>query len=237
MVVVTIFEMIIRTTTGFIVLYILCRILNKKLISQMTFFDYVAGITIGSIVASSILMKDVPVLIGMVGLILFCFYTFLSSLTAIKSFWGRKILEDEPTYLIKNGQVLEEGLKKVRLTMDSLLCGLRKKGFFYVDQVDTAILETDGIITVLAKPPHLTATQKDIFNIQANRGVPQAFIIDGQVLPNSLKMLGKDMDWVKQVLKDNNIPSIKEVFFAQIDQLGTIYIDKRMDKNTQLKFE
>jgi uncharacterized membrane protein YcaP (DUF421 family) len=233
----TIVEMIIRTTVGFIILYILCRLLNKKLISQMTFFDYVAGITIGSVVASSMLMKDVPIWVGMIGLILFCFYTFLSSIAAIKSLWGRKIFEDEPTYLIKEGQVLEEGLKKVRLTMDSLLCGLRKKGYFYVDQVETAILETDGTITVLAKPSYLPATQKDVFNIQTSRGVAQAFIIDGQLLPNSLKMLGKDLAWVMQILRENSIPSINEVFFAQIDQAGNIYIDKRMDQNIQLKYE
>lgn len=225
----TMIEMVIRTTVGFIILYILCRLLNKKLIAQMTFFDFVAGITIGSVVASSMLMKDVPVLIGMVGLILFCFYTFLSSLGAIKSFLGRKVLEDEPTYLIKNGEIYEEGLKKVRLTMDSLLTGLRKQGFFYIDQVETAYLETDGTITALAKPPYLNAMQKDVFNIQASRGISQAFIIDGQVLSSSLKLLGKDMTWVRQVLQSYNVTNIKDVFFAQVDELGNIYIDVRDD--------
>ncbi|RXI96454.1 DUF421 domain-containing protein [Anaerobacillus alkaliphilus] len=233
----SVLEMVIRTTTGFVILYTLCRILNKKLISQMTFFDYVSGITIGSVVASSMLMKDVPIFIGMFGLILFCFYTFLSSITAIKSLWGRKVLEDEPTYLIKNGQVLEDGLKKVRLTMNSLLTGLRKKGYFYVDQVETAVLETDGVITVLPKPQFAPATQQDVFNVNVSRGTAQAFIIDGQLLPNGLKAIEKDMAWVEQVLKEQNIPSIKEVFFAQVDQLGNIYIDKRMDKNINLKYE
>ncbi|WP_052144624.1 DUF421 domain-containing protein [Halalkalibacter okhensis] len=225
----TLYEMLIRTTIGFIILYVLCRMLNKKLIAQMTFFDFVAGITIGSVVASSMLMKDVPVLIGMFGLILFCFYTFLSSLGAIKSLLGRKVLEDEPTYLIKNGQVCEEGLKKVRLTMDSLLTGLRKKGFFYIDQVETAFLETDGTITALAKPPYLSAMQKDVFNIQASRGTAQAFIIDGQILSTSLKLLGKDTTWVRQVLQANNIANIQDVFFAQIDEQGNLYIDKKSD--------
>ncbi|WP_157800893.1 DUF421 domain-containing protein [Bacillus solitudinis] len=225
----TIFEMFIRTTVSFIILYILCRFLNKKLIAQMTFFDFVAGITIGSIVASSMLTKGTPVLVGMVGLVLFGFYSFLSSIGAIKSLFGRKILEDEPTYLIKNGQILEEGLKKVRLTMDGLSTGLRKKGFFYVDQVETAFMETDGTITALAKPPYLSAMQKDVFNIQASRGNAQAFIIDGQILSESLRMLGKDMDWVRTILQTNNIANIKEVFFAQIDEQGTIYIDKRHD--------
>lgn len=98
-------------------------------------------------------------------------------------------------------------------------------------------METDGTITVLAKPEYLFATQKDVFNIQASRGSAQAFIIDGQLLPNSLKMLGKDLAWVQQILQENSIPSIKEVFFAQIDQVGNIYIDKRMDQNTQLKYD
>ncbi|MBP3952484.1 DUF421 domain-containing protein [Bacillus suaedae] len=222
-------EMIIRTTVGFVVLYSLCRFLNKKLIAQMTFFDFVAGITIGSIVASSMLMKDIPVMIGMVGLILFCVYTFLSSIGAMKSIWGRKILEDEPTYLIKNGQVLEEGLKVVRLTMDGLLAGLRKKGFFYLDQVETALMETDGTITALAKPAYLNATQQDVFNVHSSRGNAQAFIVDGQVLTESLSLLNKDMTWVRDVLHLNNIANIKEVFFAQIDEQGTIYIDRRKD--------
>nr|WP_273841073.1 YetF domain-containing protein [Halalkalibacter alkalisediminis] len=126
----TVMEIIIRATVGFVVLYILCRLLNKKLIAQMNFFDFVAGITIGSIVASSMITKDVPVWIGMIGLILFCFYTFLTSVIAIKSLRGRKVLEDEETYLIQDGQVLEEGLKKVRLTIDGLLTSLRKKVFF-----------------------------------------------------------------------------------------------------------
>ncbi|QOR67958.1 DUF421 domain-containing protein [Cytobacillus suaedae] len=225
----TILEMVIRTTVGFITLYILCRVLNKKLIAQMTFFDFVAGITIGSVVASSMLMKDVPVYIGMIGLVLFCLYTFLSSIVAMKSLVGRKILEDEPTYLIKNGQVYEEGLKKVRLTMDSLLTGLRKKGFFYIDQVETAFLETDGTISAMAKPAYMNVTQKDINNIQMSRGTTQAFIIDGQVLKNSLSMLGKDMNWVQQVLTNNNITNIKDVFYAQIDEVGNVYIDKRND--------
>lgn len=226
---VTVLEMVIRATVGFIVLYILCRLLNKKLIAQMTFFDFVAGITIGSVVASSMLMKDVPVLVGMVGLILFCFYTFLTNVFGVKSLIGRKILEDEPTYLIKNGEILEDGLKKCRLTMDALLTGLRKKNFFYVDQVETAIMETDGTITALAKPPYLTAMQKDVRNIQPNRGAPQAFIIDGKILPKSLQLLGKDMTWVREILQKNNISNIQDVFFAQIDELGTVYIDRKED--------
>lgn len=225
----TLWEIFLRTTIAFILLYILCRILNKKLIAQMTFFDFVAGITIGSIVASSLLMTDVPIVIGMVALILFCLYTYITNVIAIKSLRGRKILESEPTYVIKDGQILEDGLKKALMTMDSLLTSLRKKGVFNIDEIETALLETDGTISILKKPPYLPATQKDVNILQLSRGVGQAFIIDGKVLKKSLQLLGKDYDWVRNVLMDNNIEKIDDVFFAQIDNNGLIYIDRRED--------
>lgn len=225
----TLMDVFARTTVAFVILYILCRVLNKKLISQMTFFDFVAGITIGSIAASAMLMQSTPISISMAGLILFCFYTFVTSIIAIKSLRGRKILEDEPTYLIKNGKILENGLKKNRMAMDALLTNLRKKGVFYVDQVESAILETDGTVSVLKKPSYLNVMKKDINNIQASRGVPQAFIIDGKILTSTLKMLGKDINWVHSILKQNNITKLEDVFFAQVDMQGNVYLDKRED--------
>ncbi|MDG5789645.1 DUF421 domain-containing protein [Evansella sp. AB-P1] len=225
----TFIDIFIRTTIAFIILYILCRILNKKLIAQMTFFDFVAGITIGSVAAGAMLQPNTPLSISMTGLILFCIYTFITSIIAIKSLWGRKVLEDEPTYLIKNGEVLENGLKKNRMTIDSLITNLRKKGVFYVDQVESAILETDGTVSVLKKPAYLDVMKKDINQFQSSRGVPQAFIIDGKILTSTLNMLGKDINWVKGILKKNNISKLDEVFFAQIDIEGTIYLDKRED--------
>ncbi|ADU29548.1 DUF421 domain-containing protein [Evansella cellulosilytica] len=227
----TFLDIFIRTTVAFLVLYILCRLLNKKLIAQMTFFDFVAGITIGSITASAMLQPNTPLSISMVGLVLFCIYTFITSVIAIKSLRGRKILEDEPTFLIDKGKVLENGLKKSRMTMDSLLTNLRKRGVFYVDQVETAILETDGTLSVLKKPQYLDAMKKDINQFQSSRGVPQAFIIDGKLLQSTLEILGKDREWVMNILKKNSVKKVEDVFFAQIDQQGNVYIDKREDGN------
>lgn len=195
----------------------------------MTFFDYVAGITIGSLVASGILTNNIPILVSMVGLIFFCLYIFITNVIAIKSLWGRKIFEDEPTYLMKDGQVLDEGLKKTRITMDVLLANLRKKEVFNIDEVETALLETDGTVTVLKKQAYTPAKQKDVFNIHPSRGIGQAFIIDGKILTKSLELLEKDEAWVQKVLLDHNISNTKDVFFAQIDRLGTVYIDLRKD--------
>jgi uncharacterized membrane protein YcaP (DUF421 family) len=113
--------------------------------------------------------------------------------------------------------------------MDSLLTNLRKKDVFYVDQVETALLETDGTVSVLKKPPYLEVMQKDINKVQVSRGIAQAFIIDGKILSKSLEILGKDKEWIKQILQQNQIKRVEDVFFAQMDGVGNIYIDKRDD--------
>nr|WP_273841072.1 YetF domain-containing protein [Halalkalibacter alkalisediminis] len=98
-----------------------------------------------------------------------------------------------------------------------------------MDQVETAIMETDGSISVLAKPPYLPAMQKDVLNVQATRGLAQGFIIDGKILHQSLKILGKDENWVREILVHHKIKRLEDVFYAQIDEQGIIYIDIRND--------
>lgn len=223
-------EMLLRTVSAFIVLYILCRILGKKLISQMTFFDFVAGITIGSIAASIMFMNDVKLLVGLFGLTVFCLLALLTNFISIKSFYARKVLEGEPTVLIKDGKVYESGMKKAKFTIDDLITHLRKKNVFYIDQVEIAILETDGSVSVLRKTEHLPATQKDVEKVQLSRGLPEVFIMNGKVLHDTLKILDKDIQWVEDVLKVNGVTSPKQVFLAQVDIQGNVYIDQREDK-------
>lgn len=221
-------EMMFRTIVAFISLYTICRILGKKLISQLTFFDFVAGITIGS-VAANIMFQPVKITTGIIGMTTFGALSLLSGVIAIKSLKGRKVLDGEPTILIKNGKILEEGMKKNRLTMDQLLLNLRKKNVFYIDQVETALLETDGTLSVLKKPMYLNATQQDLQRVNSSRGLPEAFIVDGEILQDSLKSLGKDMEWVNHVLKVYHVENIKHVFYAQVDQQGNVYLDTRQD--------
>jgi len=222
-------EMSVRVLSSFIVLYVMCRILGKKLISQMTFFDFVAGVSLGSITASFIFTSAVPKKVGLYGLFLFAILALVLDFIVLKSFKGRKVLNDEPTLIIKNGKILEEGMGKARLTVDELLFQLRKKNIFYLDEVELAFFETDGTVSALKMTNQMPPTKQDM-NIQTpSRGLPQTFIIDGKILPNSLKTLGKNEEWVKEVLKNKGITDIGHVSVAQMDQLGNIYIDHRKD--------
>jgi uncharacterized membrane protein YcaP (DUF421 family) len=222
-------EILIRTLITFIVLYVIARILGKKLISQMTFFDFVAGVTLGSITASLIFSTTIHIATALLPLIVFGVIIFIFDIVSIKSFKGRKILNDEPTLVVKNGQILEKGMKKARLNVDELLLQLRKKNIFYLDEVEYSFLETDGTISALKKTEKQALTKKDYGVNSPTRGVPQTFIIDGQVLENSLNAIGQNMDWLQQTLNAQGIKDIRDVVVAQMDQQNNLYIDVRKD--------
>ncbi|SNZ05453.1 Uncharacterized membrane protein YcaP, DUF421 family [Terribacillus aidingensis] len=217
-------EVTLRSLIGFAVLFIVARVLGKKLIAQMTFFDFVTGITIGSVTANLILNKQIRLTTGVYALLIFGFLTLALGLLTIKVFSARKVLSGEPLLIIKNGKIYEQGMMHARLSVDSLLHQLRKKNIFYLDDVDFAFFETDGTIS-----PNQKKTQSEQ---SSGRGLPQTFIIDGRVLEDSLQALNKDKKWLDNLLASHQT-KLKDVFVAQLDQNDNLYIDYRQDRQPQ----
>ncbi|WP_166241371.1 DUF421 domain-containing protein [Paenibacillus turpanensis] len=226
------FEVTIRSAAAFGILFLWARILGKKLIAQMTFFEFIAGVALGSVGANIMFNVSINVALGALGLSVFGILAFSADLVALKSFRGRKLLDSEPTLLIRNGEILEDGMNKVRMTMDELQMMLRQKNVFYFDQVELAYFETNGTVSVLKKPEYMPVTPKDINLAPLHRGQPQTVVIDGKVLANSLKALGKDEAWLRKMLRQKGITDVSEVMFAQVDLLDQLYIDKRNDHET-----
>ena len=223
------FELSVRALFSFLALYIMCRILGKKLIAQLTFFDFVAGVSLGTIAGGMILDNRIPLALGLYGLVLFGAFALLMDFISLKSYKGRKVLNDEPTLLVKNGKILEEEMAKARLTVDELLFQLRKENIFYLDEVEMAIFETDGTISALKKSALMPPTKQELQLHSPSRGVPQTFIVDGNLLPNKLREAGKDEEWVQSILRANGIGKISDIVVAQIDEQGNVFIDIRKD--------
>ncbi|MFG6115972.1 DUF421 domain-containing protein [Halobacillus sp. MO56] len=221
--------LLIKLVLVFATLYIVARVLNKKLISQMTFFDFVAGITIGSMTATTILSPSVSLVKGAAGLVLFGVLVLLIDYLTLNNFHLRKLFNSEPTVLMNNGHILEDGMKRVRFTIDELLSQLRKKNVFYLSEVDTAILETDGTVSVLKKSSVQTPTNSDLNIVKPSKKLPQTFIIQGKVLENSLHAAGKDRNWMTQTLNQHGIKNINDVIVAQVDGQGNVFLDTRQD--------
>jgi uncharacterized membrane protein YcaP (DUF421 family) len=220
-------HIIANTIITFFVIYILSRILGKKLISQMTFFDFIAGISLGSLVGSVIFAANIPIWKASISLVVFAAISFIVDFIALKSYRGRKVLNDVPTLIIKEGRILEKEMRKARLTIDDLLFQLRKKDIFYLDEIEYAFLETDGTVSTLKKADKLPPTTGDLMVSSISRGLPQTFIIDGNILPNLIKSIGKDEKWVRSILEQNNIKNVSDILVAQIDNQMNVFISEK----------
>lgn len=224
------FEVALKTIGSFVVLLLFTRILGKSQLSQLTYFNYVTGITIGSIAANTAIDKDIPMHEGLISLIVWTGAAILVSFWSLKSPKVRILLDGEPTIIIKNGRILEKSMQAMRLNMDDLTMLLRTKNVFSAKDVDYAILEPNGQLSVLLKPPMQTVTKKDL-NIANGIPlfVPSEIIVDGQIVERNLKELGLSHEWLYKQLYQANIPTIEEIFYAEVQSDGTLYIDKRTD--------
>jgi uncharacterized membrane protein YcaP (DUF421 family) len=225
-------EMIFRTTIAFIVLLILARLMGKKQISQLTFFHYVTGITIGSIAAEIAGQQETPFVDGLIAMIWWAVLTLLMSYIALKSKRARVILDDQPTIIMYEGRIVEEAMKKSRLHLNDLNMMLREQSVFSIKDVQYAILETNGNLSVLKKAGQEPATKKDV-NAPAPepKYLPSEIISDGKIVKKNLTELNLTEEWVYDQMKKQGIGKVEQVFYAEIQPDGSLHIDVKSEKN------
>lgn len=222
-------ELALRIAIGFIVLLILTRIMGRKEISQMTFFNFASSITIGSIAATLVLSSDVSIRNGVIALIGWAFFTLLMDGIDIKTIRGRHIINGNPLIIVKNGRIVEKAMLNSRFDLDSLTSMLRQQGVFSIAEVDYAILETNGKLSILKKDEHLYTTKSDMKIAPRPRvySLPAVIISDGAVIKTNLIDIDRDYDWLLFELKKHGIDNVKDVFFAQMQMDGTLYVEKK----------
>lgn len=220
-------ETIVRTTLSFVVLLILARLMGKKQISQLTFFHYVTGITIGSIAAEIAAQHETPFVDGLLAMFWWAMLTLLMSYIALKSRRARVILDDQPTIIMYEGRIVEEAMKKSRLHLNDLNMMLREQSIFSIKDVQYAILETNGNLSVLKKAGQEPATKKDV-NAPAPEAkyIPTEIISDGKIIKNNLTELNLTEEWVYEQLKKQGIGKVDQVFYAEIQTDGSLYIHR-----------
>ena len=224
----------VRSIIAFFSLLIFTRIIGKEQISQLTFFDYVLGITIGSIAASLTTDLSSRAWPHWVGLITWAALGYLMEIVTLKWRYASKVLEGEPVIVIMNGKIMEKALKKAKYRISDILELMRNQGVFDPNEVDFAIIESNGRLSILKKAEHLPVTRKDM-NIPAqNTGISTELVYDGILIEENLRQLNKDKDWLMSELKAHGINSISEVFLVTLNPEGSIYIDKYDDHITKV---
>lgn len=216
-----------RTTLVFIVLLILTRALGKKQMSELTFFNYITGITIGSIAANMVTESNKSLIDGFIGLIWWCVLTELAAYIGLKSGHLRRIIDGQPTIVIKKGKILKHSLKSMRFNMDDLTMLLRKNSIFSIAEVEYAILEPDGNLSVMKKEPKQQVTKEDMKIPTATvNHIPLEIISDGKIIHHNLVELNLNEKWLETQLKKQNIDSVSEIFYAEIQNDGSLLIQK-----------
>ena len=215
----------IKSIVAALVLFILTRIMGKKQISQLTFFDYVVGISIGSIAASLSVDQRISFIDGITSMMIWTLVPLVFSYLSAKSIKTRRLLDGTPTILIQNGKIIEKNLTKTKLTINDLLEELRVKDVFNIADVEFALLETNGKISVLKKSSNQTTANSDLKAPVDHQGLCANVIIDGKIMKNNLKLLEINEIWLLNELKKNNILSVKNVLLACYDTSGFLHID------------
>ncbi|BDH61820.1 DUF421 domain-containing protein [Lysinibacillus sp. PLM2] len=224
-------ELIIRLFIAFLILFLLTRIMGRKEISQMTFFNFVSAISIGSITANLAVNNNLTIQNGIIALVAWAAFTIILGIIDIKSKSLRIITTGEPIIVVEEGKIMERALRKTRLDMDSLYSMLREKDVFSLNEVEYAIFETSGKLSVMKKENKQTVTKEDLSIQIQNKTYPTAteLISDGLINTDNLARLNLDERWLKQKLNNSGVNSVDEVFFAELQPDGSLYIDSKND--------
>ena len=193
-----------RTVVLYLLLIVVVRLLGKRQIGQLEPSEFVVTMLVANLASIPMEEPDKSLLHGVLPIVTILVLELLLSAVALRSIKLRKLLCGKPVILIENGNILQENLRKNRITLDELTGHLRSKDVLDIASVQYAILETDGNMSVFPYPAEKPASAKDA-GIQARKQyLPLTVISDGRLLSDNLKKAGKDEAWLSRVLKDRN---------------------------------
>jgi uncharacterized membrane protein YcaP (DUF421 family) len=228
-----IFYAIVRGAITYFFALLLTRLMGRKLTSQMTFFDFVVGVSMGSLAANLAMGSDNTSTTAATALSTMAALAVITGFIHIKSFKARKIINSEPVTLIDSGNIVEGNMKRIRLTIGELTMKLREKNVFNLADVEFAIMETDGQLSVLPKPDKVPLTPSHM-NIQASsNGLMRDVVIDGKLMEENLNSADLDMQWLQSQLNMQGIGDVSELFYAGLDANKKLYVSKRNAGNTE----
>lgn len=227
-----------RTILVLIILFFITKMMGKKQISELNFFDYIVGITIGSIAADISLDIEKNMIAGIAALFIYGFISYIISFVSIKSILARRFFIGVPTVLVEKGKIIESGLKKSKIDVNDLLMEARENGYFNLDEIDYALMEVNGNISFLPKEKEKPVTKKDMKIKCNNEGLTVNAIIDSKYMANNMKAINKDKEWLDHELKVNGYDNYDNILLATIDNNYKVTIyekNVKPDKNTVLE--
>lgn len=206
-------------------LFVIAKLLGHKQMSQLDFFDYITGITIGSIAAELATELEAP-LKPLIAMVVYGTVTFILSTLTSKIPGARKYINGTPTIIMNNGKLYRKNMKKAKLDLSEFMVMCRQKGYFNLQDIQTAIFEYNGRLTVLPISGKRPANPEDLSLTPEKEYISTEVIMDGKVLIENLRRMGVDRKWLDSQLKNQGIKNPEEVFLGLCDEKKVLTVYK-----------
>lgn len=207
------FRVVLTALLSVAVLFIITKIMGHKQVAQLDFFDYISGITIGSIAAELATELEQPYK-PLLALVVYGAVSLILNLLAGKIPRVRKYINGTPTVLMDCGRIYRRNLKKAKLDLSEFMLLCREQGYFDLDDIQTAILEHNGKLSVLPKTASRPATPSDLKIAAKPAYIGIELIMDGRVMGENLTRLGRDVKWLEEQISMQGYKSVKEIFLG-----------------------
>jgi len=215
----------LKTILMFLLGIFIMRVMGKSAITQLTPYDLVATIIVGTVIAEPLISTEVKPTLFVLAILIVLYIIF--SKLSLNQFCN-KILLGRPTILIKHGKIIEENIESQRISLIQLTSILRVNGYPRLDEIEYAILEPTGEVSIIPKPNIRGVTTSDLDIKVEYEGLPIGVIIDGKVQKKNLQLIGKDEGWLKKKLEEEGVNELKDVIYAYaIDKKDDIIFNLR----------
>lgn len=219
-------DVIFRSLVSLVVLFAITELMGKKQISQLNLFDYIIGISIGSIAASLSVDDSIKYMDGVLAIIVYGGIAALISLLTTKSIVARRFFTGTPCVIMDNGKIIYNNLKKSRLDINDLLQIARENGYYDLSQIHYCILEPSGKVSFLPKAKYMPTTPNDMKLKVSENGLCSNLVIDGNLMEENIKNIGKDTAWVVTRLSKMGYKEISDLLLVICDNKEqlTVYV-------------
>ena len=209
-------KVVLTSVLSAVALFLIAKVMGHKQMSQLDFFDYITGITIGSIAAELATELEEP-LKPLIAMLIYGAITIGLTLITSKLPKMRKFINGTPTIIINNGKIYRKNMKKAKMDLSELMVMCRQEGYFNLNDIQTAVFEYNGRLTVLPKSSKRPTNPTDMNLIPPPETINTEVIMDGRILNENLKRLGLDAIWLKRELACQGYKNPKEIFLGICD--------------------
>ena len=223
-------SLFVRTLIIYIMLIAVLRFMGKRQIGQMQLSELITALLLSELASQPLTDADIPIIYAVIPIFLLVSVEVIMSYLSTKSNIMKKILDSTPSIIIRKGQIDQREMLRMRMSMEELMGELRLKGISAVNEVDYAILEQNGQISVLTNDKNSPLQQKDM-NIEGDgNGIEHMLIVDGHISDYEMKVTGKTKEWISSEMKKRRIVDIGDIFLMTVDDKENTVVIRKEEK-------